>query len=211
MIASYAPVQGGYTLPSQSGSLLGEAAAFVGDFSQWNAMHNELPMQFLQTAPSNNRGQAGVLLFWLWLHDSWSMLGNGASLSSLGSTNLSNLPLPNDPTGSKLGLIGMDSSGNGSPLTLSNGRGDDPSNTGSILALNNPPLQNGHHDAHEIGSLFSGDPHRNSGSPAPAIDPVPEPAAITLFSVGGLGLLIGWWMRARKPSNDKLTRLAAVG
>jgi len=216
IISSSATVRGGYSPPSQASSLLGEAVAFVADFGQWNTSHDELPLQFLQMTPAHDRGEAAIVLFWLWLHDAASLLDNGASLSSLlSSTNASNLRTPNDPIGSTVGSIGIGTTDNGSPTSLSNGGGDDKtshtSNSGSILALNNPPMHNGDDDGQFGGGDKSspGSSHP-SGSTKLLIDPVPEPRGLTLLFVGGIGLLLGWWMRVRKLSNVEFRQLASA-
>jgi hypothetical protein len=192
IIAFSSPVQAGYTPPSQAGSLTAEASAFLADFNQWNANHNDLPVQFLQTTPAHDRGGAVVLLFWLWLQDSASMLSNGASLSS-----------PSDPAGSTIGISGMIPASLGSISSLLSKGSDDLPNGGSTLGSHNPPLQNGGPNGQHPGSdpFSGGDPPHVSGPPAPSIDPVPEPAGFMLFCVGSFGLLLGSWLVTRKPIN----------
>jgi hypothetical protein len=97
LIASSTPLLGGHTPPPQSNSLMGEASAFVADFSQWNENHSDLPMQFLESSPAENQGGAALILFWLWLHDSVTLSNSGASLSHLiGPTNFSRRTFPSD-------------------------------------------------------------------------------------------------------------------
>ncbi|SRR5579871_3001222 len=190
IIASSSPVQAGYTPPSQAGSLTTEASAFLADFNQWNANHNDLPMQFLKTTPTDDRGGAVVLLFWLWLQDSASMLNNGASLSS-----------PSDADASTIEISGMIPASLGSISSLLSKGSDDLPNGGSTLGSNNPSLPNGGHNGHHPGSdpFSGGDPPHLSGPPAPSVDPVPEPAGFMLFCVGSIGLLLGSWLMTRKP------------
>jgi len=108
VIASSTPTRGDYSPPSPSSSLLGEASAFMADFGQWNAIHQDLPVQFLQTTPAADREEAVLVLFWLWLQDSPSLMDNAAFRAALLSTMPpSSLLLPNDPLGSFLGSIGM--------------------------------------------------------------------------------------------------------
>jgi hypothetical protein len=219
VIASSTPVRGDYSPSSPPSSLLGEASAFVADFGQWNTIHQDLPMQFLQTTAAADREEAVLVLFWLWLRDSASLSDSSAFRSALlSSTPPSNLPQPNDPIGSTVGSIGMGTSGNGSQSSLSNGGGDDKtgssSSSGSTLAVNDLPAHNGDSDDGQQSrgnKSSSGSTSHHSGSTKPLIDPVvPEPAGFMLFSAGGIGMLMGWWMCVRRPSKVELTQLAQV-
>jgi hypothetical protein len=130
LLASSAPVQAGYTEPGQSGSLMGEVSAFLGDFGQWNAYHGGLPMQLLQMVPAAEETDAIVLLFWLWLHDP--------------------LPLP-------VGSMGMGQNGNGPPSDLPGGGGTSLG-LGDPPPANNPPSSGGDPGLGGNGSAPTADP-----------------------------------------------------
>lgn len=170
-------VQGGYTPPSRSSSLLGEVSAFVGDFGAWNASLNNRPLQFLASAPAAEQIDVFVALFWLWLQDAGT--GSSANASPLLPSPKTLAGLVSPPSsGAPIGSIVMgqpgeelpsllSNAGNGPSSVLSNGGGGDPppvlSNGGS-----NPvsPIPIGGDDPPAIGS--------NGGSSSLRSDP-PSP------------------------------------
>lgn len=187
LLASSAPVQAGYTEPGQSGSLMGEVSAFMGDFSQWNAIHDGLPMKVLAMVPAADESGAILFLFWLWLHDPQGM---GGSPISAGDPN----PFP-------VGSIGLGQNGNDPPPT---GGNNSNGNSGSSLGLNDPPPSNNPPSS-------GGDPELGGNSgPTPGAAPVPEPPSFTLMAVGGIGLLVGWRLRSHKWRSKELRQLASM-
>jgi hypothetical protein len=196
LVVSATVVQGGYTPPSQSGSLLDEVSAFVGDFGQWNASLNNLPMEILASTPSAEQGEVVFLLFWFWLQDSATGPAEKATSSSpSGSTSLASLALPpssGNPSNSSLGSIVMSQLGNDPPSFSSNNGNDPPSllsNGGGVSGqqFGSIPLLGGGH---------AGDSGTNPMSPD--ADPMPAPASFTLLAIGGSVLLLGLWKRRRR-------------
>lgn len=176
---------GDYTPPSQGGSLLGEFASFVGDFGQWNTSQNNMPMQVLQMTPASDTPEAVFLLFWLWLQD------GGAGNSSMGGASKSGQGSPN-------GSIVLGQSGNGSNAFANDPPGIGGKGGGSSLANGSPSLGNGG-SGQGVGSPVSGvNASGSGGSPASPFADAPEPAGITLFAIGGIGLLMGQWVRRRR-------------
>lgn len=194
LVVSSNVVLGGYTTPNQTGNLMGEVSAFVGDFGSWNASMNNLPEQFLASTPSSQQGGAIVMLFWLWLQEGgMGPGGNGHSSSQSGSTTISGSPLPSgNPTGS----IGAGQLGNGS---FSNA-GNDPAglggNGGSSSLLSQLPASSGG-SGNQFGSIPPLGGTGGGSGETPFAD-APEPASLTLLAIGGSGMLMGVWMRRRR-------------
>ncbi len=183
MLALSTPAHAGYTQPGTSGSLLGEAAAFISDFSQWNNIHGGLPMKVLSMVPAADEGNAVLFLFMMWLHDPQ---GFGGMSSGSGSTSGSSSS--GGPGTVPVGTVGAGSA----PLSASGSGG-----SGSSLGLNNGGGN---------GGSTGGSPGLGGFSPqtgaGPSVDPAPEPASLTLLAVGGFGLLMGWRARSRKPNSN---------
>lgn len=175
---------GDYSPPSQAGGILGEFAAFVGDFGQWNANQNNMPMQVLQITPTAQEPQAVLLLFWLWLQEGGAGNGSGGNASHMGQ-------------GSPNGSILAGQSGNGS--TLGNGTSDPPGlggkGGGSSLLSGSSSGSSGDSFG---GSPVSGVSAGGAGGSATPFADAPEPASVTLLAVGGAGLLMGRWVRRRR-------------
>jgi hypothetical protein len=171
---------------------MGEVSAFVGEFGQWNAIHNGLPMMFLSKVPSSEAGDAAFMLFWFWLHDPQGFASLNSSQGGGSSGN---------PNGTPIGTIGGSQGGGTSD---GNSHGVLPfgsASGGSTLGLNDPPVQsNGANNEADAGAnqAFGG---HSIGSNVSPFDPVPEPASATLLAVGGFGLLMGWRVRSRKSSS----------
>lgn len=177
MLALSTPAHAGYTEPGTSGSLLGEASAFMSDFGQWNSIHGGLPMKVLSMVPAAEEGNAVLFLFMMWLHDPQ---GFGGMSSASGSTSGSS-------SAGGPGTVPVGTVGAGSAPLSSGG------SSGSSLGLNNP---NGGSGGSSGGSPGLGGLSPQTG-PGP-FDPAPEPASVTLLAVGGFGLLMGWRARSRK-------------
>ncbi len=195
LLASSTAVQGDYIQPSQSISLVGEVPVFMADFRDWNASHGNLPLLILEMRPAEERGEMVRLLFWFWLqHSRAGMVVGGSPPFLLGPSAPYNLPsiqppsgdpiLPGslapdnfpsiqppsgDPIVSPIGSIITGESGDGSPSPLSNG-GDAPT---------------------AISGNFSSGPLPSNLPPQTDPVAVPEPATLTLLSIGTIGLLIG--------------------
>lgn len=202
-----APVaEGGTMSPSDSTSLFGEVSAFVGDFGQWNASMNNLPLEFWEMAPSSDKAEAGVVLFWFWLLE-----GRGGSQGD--SSSAANSP----PSGSgtsgdpPIGTILSGKPGDGSSSHFGKNEGDDPpgvggsngnSSLGSDGSSRSPSsdalfLAGSGNQPNPNGLPLPGSSSGGSGATPSASDPVPEPTTLTLLGVGGVGLLMGRWMRRR--------------
>lgn len=90
------------------------------------------------------------------------------------------------------------------PSSFLNGSGDGSAN-GGWGNSENIPGQNGSTSGSSgnNGQSSSSEPISAASSPSseplPLLDPVPEPASCTLLAIGGIGLLVGWRTRSRKP------------
>ncbi|HTU93773.1 MAG TPA: PEP-CTERM sorting domain-containing protein [Gemmataceae bacterium] len=169
LVVSCSAGQGGYTAPAQSNSLIGEFLAFVGDFGQWNASENNMPMQVLEMVPASDEVAAVIYLFEMWLQDSGNGSAGGTSNSSQsGSTGFasnSGLTSSDNPTNSPTGSIVAGQSGDDPPSTLPSGG----SGSGSLLSNGGSGSgslpSNGGNDPPGIGSNGGGSSLQN-GSPS---------------------------------------------
>ena len=185
LIVSTTFAHGDYSPPTQAGGILGEFAAFVGDFGQWNASQNNMPLQILQITPAANEPQAVLALFWLWLQDGGAGNGSAGIASNMGQ-------------GSPNGSIIAGQSGNGS---LANGANDPPGlggKGGGSSLLSGASSPGGTSGDPIGGSPVSGVSAGPGGSSATPFADAPEPASFTLLAVGGAGLLMGRWVRRRR-------------
>lgn len=196
LVVSSTVALGDYTTPNQTGNLMGEVSAFVGDFGSWNASMNNLPEQFLASTPTSQQGNAVVMLFLLWLQEGgMGSAGQGSASSHSGSTTLSGAPLPS-PSGNPSGSIVSGQLNGGLP---SNGGNDPPGlggNSGSSSFLSQLPSSSGG-SGNQLGSIpaLGG---TGGGSGESPFDATPEPASVTLLAIGGSGMLMGLWIRRRR-------------
>lgn len=189
-----APANAGPFQSSGNANLGEEFSAFLTDFGPWNASHNDLPLLFLEVTPSQDRGEAFLLLWWLWMrsqghaHSSPPSMGGPPPTSGPGG-NTAEPPI---------GTIGSGSNGNGTPPILGGGNGSqDNGGTPPIgLPMSNPSLQG------PVNGPSTGEPSPSSGGLAsPSVSSVPEPSSLALLGSGALGMLTyGWgrWRTARR-------------
>lgn len=184
LIALSTPVQSGYTLPCQASSLRDEALAFIGDFGQWNARLDNMPLLILAEAPTAIQGEVLLWLFWLWLHQPRAGLMGDTFPSSLsGPTVLTYSPPPpvlGNPPNLPIEPIGTGQSGDG------------PSGNDSLSSSNGGD-NTGNHLPSQGSSLDSGTP--SPSEPDPGVGPMPAPAAFTLLAIGSVILLLARWLQ----------------
>lgn len=179
LFASSAPLQSGYC-PPQSSSLLGEISTFVADFGSWNAKNDDVPFRIWENTPEANKGETLVWLFWAWLH-----------AEPLPSAFPISPPSWNNPFDTVIGCIALGQFGENPPTCPPDGGKDPPGlgdNDGNTWPPKDPPPPTSN-DPPPQSNGSSGDPPG-----VPSVDPVPEPAALTLLAVGGIELLMGCWI-----------------
>lgn len=224
LVLTASMADGGTMSPSDSNSLAGELSAFMGGFGQWNASLNNLPLEFWEMAPSADKAEAEVVLFWLWMLDGKSgsqgdSSGSANSPPPSGSGNSGDPPIGAIFAGKPDDDGSSSHSGKNDPSSLHSNDDDDPPgirgihgnnslgsdppspNSGGHSPFGDPPLFAGSGDGRNpAGNPLSGGSSGGSGAKPFDGDPTPEPTAFTLLAVGGVGLLMGRWVRRRRSS-----------
>lgn len=215
LVASSDSVRAGYTPPGGSNCLLGEAVAFVSDFSQWNASQNNQPLLMLEMTPEGERGQMVLWLFWTWLHKPADQGIGGIPPSFPQHPPIGgNWPTFPPPSGGSIeppiGTIVTGPTNDPPPLQ---GGGNPPGMGGNPPGMGGNPGNGGVQTDPPTQYVFTNNGPGTSKGPLPGIPPfpngstppsapapvaVPEPATLTLLATGTIGLLLYRGMRPRR-------------
>ncbi|HMF13935.1 MAG TPA: PEP-CTERM sorting domain-containing protein [Gemmataceae bacterium] len=83
------PAQADFT-PTPTPGFVSQFQSFVSEFPKWDTKHQDIPLVFLATTPEQQRPQALLMLWLLWLRD------HQGTVSPTGGGTVASLPPPNN-------------------------------------------------------------------------------------------------------------------
>jgi hypothetical protein len=95
MYGAVGPAQADFA-PTPTPTFVSQFQAFIADFPKWDTKHQEMPLVFLATTPEQQRPQALLTLWLLWLRDHQ---GTVASVGGGGGGTVISPPSNNPPPG----------------------------------------------------------------------------------------------------------------
>jgi hypothetical protein len=80
-------------MPAGASTFVGQFESFLANFPKWDMTHQDMPLIFLALTPEEQRPQALVMLWLLWMRDQQ----NTPNVASTGGGTVASLPPNNNP------------------------------------------------------------------------------------------------------------------